>query len=366
VEKLRKRASKARAKTIEKIPPDKLDTFSAKGKIKDGIFKLLFEKPENAAELYSALTGTTCNPDEIQIITITTTISGKQKNDLAFVVNNKALVVGEHQSTTSKNMPIRFLMYSGQLFEKWIKMKGEEKFLYRTKLYKIPTPEFVVFYNGTTKKPEKDILSLSDAFVKTTDKALGSLELKVPVYNINKGMNKDLLSKSDMLRQYAEFILNLRDFKKRYEDYNQVVKETLTHCIENNILSDFLKEHGGKIVSILTTEYNEELAMRVYGEELLEDRNEEIAKKMLTKGYPVSVIAEISELTIEEVLEIESSLQISNNDNSMQEEGDKNPYYTEREYLEDKASWEEREAALEQENAKLLKIIADLKQNKNL
>jgi len=44
----------------------------------------------------------------------------------------------------------------------------------------------------------------------------------------------------------------------------------------------------------------------------------------------------------------------------------KYPYYTEREYLEDKAAWEEREAALEQENAKLLKIIADLKQNKSL
>ena len=67
-------------------------------------------------------------------------------------------------------------------------------------------------------------------------------------------------------------------------------------------------------------------------------------------------------------------------DESVLEAYSKYPYYTEREYLEDKAAWEQRKAAweqreaaleqrgaaLEQENAKLLKIIADLKQNKNM
>jgi hypothetical protein len=97
------------------MPDGELDTPSANREIKDGVFRLLFDNPDNAAELYYALTGNVCKPDEIDIITITTTISGKLKNDLAFVVKGRALVVGEHQSTHSRNMPIRYLMYIGLL-----------------------------------------------------------------------------------------------------------------------------------------------------------------------------------------------------------------------------------------------------------
>jgi hypothetical protein len=39
------------------------------------------------------------------------------------------------------------------------------------------------------------------------------------------------------------------------------------------------------------------------------------------------------------------------------------PYYTEREYLMDKAEWEQEKNTLEQENAKLLEIIRNLKKD---
>ena len=273
------------------------DASPVNRQIKDGIFRLLFETPDNAAELYYALTGIECSPDEILIITITTTISGKLKNDLAFVVRDKALVVGEHMASPYANVPIRFLMYIGQLYEKWIKMKGEDKFLYRSKLYKIPTPEFVVFYNGTAPRPEKEVLKLSSAFEIKGNINLDSLELEVPVYNINKGMNKELFSKSEKLRQYMEFISKLREFNSQYDDYAIAVKEAVNHCITNDILADFLRERGGKIVSILAMEYDVEAAKRMYGEELLEDRNVELAKKMLSKGEPIDKIIEYTGLS---------------------------------------------------------------------
>lgn len=50
-------------------------------------------------------------------------------------------------------------------------------------------------------------------------------------------------------------------------------------------------------------------------------------------------------------------------DESVLEAFSKFPYYTEREYLEDKAALEQKNAALEQKNAELLKIIAELKQD---
>ena len=65
---------------------DGIDIPATGREIKDGVCKLLFEIPENAAELYPTLKSIECGPDEIQIITITTTISGKLKNDLTFVV----------------------------------------------------------------------------------------------------------------------------------------------------------------------------------------------------------------------------------------------------------------------------------------
>ena len=278
-------------------PTDGSDALSANREIKDGVFRLLFDNPENAAELYSALKGADCSPDEIQIITLTTIVSGQLKNDLAFVVRGRAMVLGEHMSSPYANMPVRFLMYLGQLYEKWIKMKGEEKYLYGSNLYKIPTPEFVVFYNGTTARPEKETLSLSDAFEAEADKELGSLELKVPVYNINKGMNEELFKKSPKLKQYAEFIAKVRELNKQYNDYAQAVKEATNYCIENDILSDFLREQGGKIVSILTAEFDVEVAKRVYADE----RAEEIAKKLLRRNRPIEEIIEDTGLTREEV-----------------------------------------------------------------
>ena len=276
---------------------DEMDNPSANREIKDGVFKQLFEIPENAAELYSALKGVDCKANDIQIITITTTISGKLKNDLAFVVKGRAMVVGEHMSSPYANMPIRFLMYTGQLYEKWIKMKGEEKFLYGSKLYKIPTPEFVVFYNGDVTRPEKEILHLSTSFEVTSDKGLGFLELEVPVYNINKGMNKELFTKSPKLRQYAEFIAKIRELNKLYDDYARAVKDATDYCIANDILSEFLREQGGKIVSILATEFDLETAKRVWRDEAIED----VVRNMLANGESIEKIALYTGLTFEEI-----------------------------------------------------------------
>jgi len=192
-------------------------------------------------------------------------------------------------------------MYLGQLYEKWIKWKGEEKFIYGSTLYKIPTPEFVVLYNGTANKPEKETLKLSDAFKAPVDEDLRFLQLKVPVYNINVGMNEGLFRSSGKLRQYSEFIAKVRELNKLYDDYTQAVKEAVNHCIANDILAEFLREQGGKIVSILTAEYDVEIAKRVYGDERAEDKAIEIAKNMIADGEPVEKIMRYTGLNREDV-----------------------------------------------------------------
>jgi len=277
------------------------EATTANREVKDGMFRLLFSIPENAAELYNALTNEDCTPDEIQIITITTVISGRLKNDLAFVVRGRVMVVGEHMASPYLNMPVRMLIYIGQLYDKWVKMRGEEKFLYGSKQYTLPTPEFVIFYNGETKRPEKEIIHLSSAFATTGDNNLGHIELSVPVYNINDGMNPDIFTKSTKLKQYATFVAKLREFIKEYNDYNQAVKNTVTHCIKNNVLTHFLNEHGGAIMSILETPYDEAAAKRVYAEEMIEDREIEMATEMLADGVSIDKIIKWTRLPLEEI-----------------------------------------------------------------
>ena len=186
-------------------------------------------------------------------------------------------------------------------------MKSEEKFIYGRTLYKIPTPAFVVFYNGTEKKSEKEILSLSNAFDNPMDEEMGYLELKVPVYNINKGMNEKLFNKSPHLRQYAEFIAKLREFMKLYDDYSLAVGEAVSYCIKNDILAEFLKKEGGKIVSILST-YDPEVAKRVYGEEQREEERIEFAKGLLQEGDPIEKIMRLTKLSMETIRELQNQL----------------------------------------------------------
>ncbi|MCL2015371.1 MAG: hypothetical protein FWG68_03885, partial [Defluviitaleaceae bacterium] len=268
--------------------------------IKDGIFKILFSILENAADLYSSLHNEPCRPDEIQIFTIETVISGKRKNDIALVTKNKIIALFEHMSSPYANLPFRFLIYLGLLYEKWVKFNQDEKKLYSSKLYKIPKPEFVVLYNGKTRRPEQETIRLSDAFIETGE-TLGNLELEVKVYNINKGMNEELMSKCRVLREYSEFVAELRKFEKIHKNYDTAVEETVKYCISNNILEKFLREHGGTVMSILV--YDEKLAMEAAIEDARdawEEGREEgwvnaatkFAIKLLKKNRPIDEIME--------------------------------------------------------------------------
>ncbi len=64
------------------------------------------------------------------------------------------------------------------------------KDLYSSRAIGIPTPRFIVFYNGVGEQPERKELRLSDLFL--VKEGNPSLELIVTQFNINKGYNEDL------------------------------------------------------------------------------------------------------------------------------------------------------------------------------
>ena len=245
---------------------------------KSSAFTTFFSNPENAAKLYSALEGIEVSPDEIKFATLQGVLFLARKNDLAFTVKNKILVISEHQATLNKNMPLRDVIYYGRTAEKLV----ESESLYRNSLIKIPTPEFYVFYNGTDDYPEEKILKLSDAYIENTGDPM--LELKVKVINVNLPVNHPLLEDCRPMYEYSWFIQHIRDYTAEGMGLDEAITQAFRDCEREGIMVEFLKEHGSEVVNMLFTEFNMDDALRVRGEERFEEGLQEGLEKGLEKG----------------------------------------------------------------------------------
>ena len=183
--------------------------FDANREYKDSVFTLLFNDEKILAELYGGITGQEIAPDaKIEIKTLKNIFTNGVYNDLAFVLDDKLVVLIEHQSTINKNMPLRMLLYIAEIYNRLSK----DKDLYSTDIFKIPRPEFIVLYNGVKDVPDKQVLRLSDMF-KDVEEAgdIANLELAVTVYNINKGRNPEMAKRSPTLDGYETFIYKVRE-----------------------------------------------------------------------------------------------------------------------------------------------------------
>jgi len=217
---------------------------------KDSVFTMLFSKQENLLEIYNAINGTNYpKSTKIEIITLSDVIYMEQQNDIAFVMEDKLVVLIEHQSSINENMPLRMLLYIAREYEKII----DKRSLYKEKRIKIPTPEFIVLYNGKKEHPDFKELKLSDSFELRSETFF--LELVVKVYNINKGFNSEISSRSPVLSDYNEFISEInKNLKTMGRD--MAVRAAIRTCINQNILLHFLRENGSEVENMLLTEWN--------------------------------------------------------------------------------------------------------------
>ena len=230
--------------------------------VKSSAFTTYFSNPENAAKLYAALEeGETVSPEDIVFTTLSGVLFMARKNDMAFTVKNKVLVISEHQSTINANMPLRDAIYYGRTMEKMI----DPKALYRTGQIAIPTPEFFVFYNGNADFPVEKTLKLSDAYLEKTESPM--LELSVRVININLPVNHPILERCRPLYEYSWFIQKIKDYIAGGRNRDEAIIQTMKDCGQQGILVEFLKEHGTEAVNMLFTEFNMEDALEVRFEE---------------------------------------------------------------------------------------------------
>lgn len=240
-------------------PKDGENNTSVYYNYKDRVFRLLYKDRKRLLELYNALNGTDYNNEEdLMVNTLENAIFIKMKNDVSFIIDCD-MCLYEHQSTYCPNMPLRGYLYFADLYKKQI--KGID--LSVRKLIKIPTPHYIVFYNGIEKQEEEFCLRLSDAF---EDDSKGCMELTVRVININFGQNKELLEKCQTLYGYAYFVAAIRRNLQKLE-MEEAIEAAVNECIEKNILKEFLLEQKAEVIAMSIYEYNEEYVKQTIHEE---------------------------------------------------------------------------------------------------
>jgi hypothetical protein len=107
---------------------------------KDSVFSLLFSDPDTLRELYGALEGVNLPPDiPVTINTLEGVLYKTLLNDVSFEIDNRLVLLLEHQSTINPNMAIRLLMYIARIYEKLTTGKN----LYGKRKLIIPRPEFI-------------------------------------------------------------------------------------------------------------------------------------------------------------------------------------------------------------------------------
>lgn len=222
-------------------------TGSFNRQYQDRLFKAIFGREEHKdwlLSLYNALNGSSyTDPSAIEINTIEGIIYVTMKNDISFLIDSQ-LNLYEQQSSYNPNMPLRGLMYFSQLYQKYI--SKQRKDIYSSALLKIPTPQFIVIYTGSTELDDVKELKLSDSF--EVPDTSGRFEWTATVVNISKGHSLKLLEQCPPLRDYAVYVSRIKGNVAAGMTKEDAVNEAMEYSIEHNLLYGyFLEQKTGRM-----------------------------------------------------------------------------------------------------------------------
>ena len=226
---------------------------------KSSLFTMLFSDRKELLGLYNAVSGKQYkDPGALTVNTLENAIYMAIKNDLSFVIDSR-LSLYEHQSTYSPNLPLRMLLYLADLYADLTKSEN----LYGRKKVMLPPPQFIIFYNGEEKQPDRRILRLSD------------------LYEVEE----------------EEYKLEL-----------EAVECTITECIREGILEEFLRKYRAEAKRMSIYEYDQARHIRQEREEAWEEGAEhklkELISKKLDKGKTIQEIAKELETEDSEILRL--------------------------------------------------------------
>ena len=283
----------------------------------DRLFKAIFGREEHKdwlLSLYNALNGSSyTDPSAIEINTIEGIIYVTMKNDISFLIDSQ-LNLYEQQSSYNPNMPLRGLMYFAELYQKHLTKQDRD--LFTTALVKIPTPNFVVFYNGSRDMPDVTKLRLSEAFEIPAEN--GDFEWTATMLNINAGRNKTLLQKCKPLYHYSCYVDRVKSNVRSGMTKENAVSEAVNFAIQNDFLDGYFKMQKAEVLNMSLTEFDQEAYDRHRFNEgkeagIAEGKRKNAlqnARNFIRMGIPLEQIAKGTELPLETVLHLQEEISV--------------------------------------------------------
>lgn len=183
---------------------------------------------------------------------------------------------------------------------------------------KIPTPELYVFYNGPHDAPVEQELKLSDAFMAECDKI--AIEVTAQFINVNYEKGAEILKRCKAMEGYSLLIHMIREECEATGELKTAIENCIRKCVEGGIIADFLKEHGGEVMSFLFEKLTREECEAIREADGFEEgyakgieKGEaagfekgklEVAEALKAKGMAAGEICEITGLSPEQVEEL--------------------------------------------------------------
>ena len=243
----------------------------------------------NALEVYNALNRSDyTDPEAVELVHLEKGVSLSIRNDASYIIDMNFSFY-EHQSTYNRNMPLRSIIYFVNALDDWL--KENEHDLFGRKRIMIPTPHFVVFYNGTEKRPEYEEMRLSKSFYHQMEEP--ETELICKAYNINPQNNEELKRKSSVLNGYTYFVEKVRDNQRKKMNLKEAIDDAIEDCIQNHILEDFFRNRKDEVRKMTHLDYTWEKREKLIRKEEYEDGRSEGMSMGISKGSRIKLISQI-------------------------------------------------------------------------
>ena len=153
-------------------------------------------------------------------------------------------------------------------------------------------------------------MKLSDAFMAECDKI--ALEVAVKFINVNYEKDAEILKRCKAMEGYSLLLHMIREECEATGELKTAIENCIRKCVEEGIIADFLKEHGGEVMSFLFEKLTREECEAIREADGFEEgyaKGEaagelKVARAMKAKGMTTNEICEITGLERSQVEEL--------------------------------------------------------------
>ena len=130
----------------------------------------------------------------------------------------------------------------------------------------------------------------------------------VPCTNSMRSLceREGLQKKCKALYAYCSYVNRVKQNLKAKQPLRKAVEEALDYAIRENLLEGYFKSQKMEVLNMSLTEFDQEEYDRILRRDAYLEGKEDAARNMLARNYPITDIAEITGLSIEDIRALET------------------------------------------------------------